>query len=136
MVNGYNVTSLKDALDIRASEEVTPYSGGTDLMIEPKEDAKYLFLNKIPELKNIKEDNEYIYIGATCTFTDILESDITPKILKEAVAQIAAPAIRNFGTVGGNICNGSPKGDSSLIFVATDLQVIEEKEYFLLLNFS
>ena len=120
MVNGYNVTSLKDALDIISKEKVTPYSGGTDLMIEPKEDDKYLFLNKIPELKAIKEDDEYIYIGATSTFTDIIESDITPRILKDAVAQIAAPAIRNFGTVGGNICNGSPKGDSSLIFVAAD----------------
>lgn len=120
MVNGYNVRSLKDALDILAREEVTPYSGGTDLMIESEEDAKYLFLNKIPELKEIKEDDEYIYIGAACTFTDIIESNLTPKILKEAVSQIAAPAIRNFGTVGGNICNGSPKGDSALIFVATD----------------
>lgn len=120
MVNGYNPTSLKEALDIISKEEVTPYSGGTDLMIEAKEDAKYLFINKIPELKKIIEDEEYIYIGATCTFTDILESDITPKILKEMVAEIAAPAIRNLGTVGGNICNGSPKGDSSLIFVVTD----------------
>lgn len=120
MVNGYKATSLKEALDIREREEVTPYAGGTDLMIEAKEDVTYLFLNKIPEIKKISEDDENIYIGAGCSFTDVLESEITPKILKEAIAQIAAPAIRNFGTVGGNICNGSPKGDSSIIFFVTE----------------
>ena len=120
MVNGYQPTSLKEALDIRAKEAVTPYGGGTDLMIKADENATYLFLNKIPEMKNIVEDKEYIRIAASCTFTDIIESELTPAILKEAVSQIAAPAIRNLGTVGGNICNGSPKADSALIFFATD----------------
>ena len=71
-------------------------------------------------MKNIVEDEEYIRIGASCTFTDIIESKLTPAILKEAVSEIAAPAIRNLGTVGGNICNGSAKGDSSLIFFVAD----------------
>lgn len=123
MVNGYLATSLQEALEIRAREVVTPYGGGTDLMIEPKEDATYLFLGKVPELKKISEDNQYIRIGAAATFTDILESELIPAILKEAVSQIAAPAIRNLGTAGGNICNGSPKGDSTLIFFATDAKL-------------
>jgi len=120
MVNCYNPTSLKEALDIIAKEVVTPYAGGTDLMIEPDENATYLFINKIPEMKNIVEDKEFIRIGAACTFTNIIENELSPAILKRAVSQIAAPAIRNLGTVGGNICNGSPKADSALIFFATD----------------
>ena len=120
MVNCYKPTSLKEALDIRAKEIVTPYAGGTDLMIEPDENATYLFINKIPEMKNVVEDKDFIRIGAACTFTNIIENELTPAILKEAVSQIAAPAIRNLGTVGGNICNGSPKADSALIFFATD----------------
>ena len=129
MVNGYQAKSLKEALDILAKEAVTPYGGGTDLMIEPHEHAKYLFLAKVPEMKNIVEDTDYIRIGAACTFTDIIESELAPAILKEAVAQIAAPAIRNLGTVGGNICNGSPKADSALIFFATDskLRLVSSK---------
>lgn len=123
MVTSYRATSLQEALTILAKEAVTPYAGGTDLMIEPAENAKYLFLNKIPELKNIVKDKEYIRIGAACTFTEIIESELTHPILKEAVAQIAAPAIRNLGTVGGNICNGSPKGDSALILFATDAKL-------------
>jgi Aerobic-type carbon monoxide dehydrogenase, middle subunit CoxM/CutM homologs len=120
MVNCYKPTSLKEALDILAKEVVTPYAGGTDLMIKPNENATYLFLNKVQEMKNIVEDKEYIRIGTACTFADIIENELAPAILKEAVSQIAAPAIRNLGTVGGNICNGSPKADSALIFFATD----------------
>ncbi|MBV7271732.1 FAD binding domain-containing protein [Clostridium sp. PL3] len=120
MVNGYKATSLKEALEIRAREAVTPYAGGTDLMVEADENATYLFLNKVSEMKNIVEDNEYIRIGAACNFTDIIESELVPAILKEALAQIAAPAIRNLGTIGGNICNGSPKADSALVLFATD----------------
>lgn len=120
MVKSYQPVSLKEALEILAKETVTPYAGGTDLMIKPDENARYLFLNKVLEMKNILEDKEYIHIGAVCTFTDIIENKLTPNILREAVSQIAAPAIRNLGTVGGNICNGSPKADSALIFFATD----------------
>lgn len=129
MVNSYQPTSLREALDLRAKEDVIPYAGGTDLMIEADENATYLFLNKIPEMKNVVEENSYIRIGASCTFTEIIDSELTPNILKEAVAEIAAPAIRNLGTVGGNICNGSAKGDSSLIFFATDskLRIVSNK---------
>lgn len=123
MVNGYKATTLREALDILSKESVIPYAGGTDLMIRPQENAAYLFLDKIPEMKNIVEDSEYLRIGAMCTFTDIIENNLTPAILKEAASQIAAPAIRNMGTVGGNICNGSPKADSALIFFATNSEL-------------
>lgn len=123
MVNEYQARSLQEALDILAAESVTPYGGGTDLMKKPDEKARYLFLNKVPEMKNIVMDTEYIRIGAGCTFTDVIESEMTPAILKEAAGLVAAPAIRNFGTVGGNICNGSPKADCALIFFVTDAQL-------------
>ena len=121
MVNSYQPTSLTEALNIRSKEAVTPYAGGTDLMIDPNENATYLFLNKVPEMKNIIEDSSYIHIGASCTFTDIIESKLIPDILKKSSAEIAAPAIRNLGTIGGNICNGSAKADSALIFFASSL---------------
>lgn len=124
MVNGYQATSLQEALDILGRDNsVVPYGGGTDLMIEAHDNVTYLFLSKVPELKQIREDAEYIRFGAACTFTEILESELAPSLLKEAVSQIAAPAIRNLGTIGGNICNGSPKADSALIFVAADAQL-------------
>lgn len=124
MVNGFMPKSLKEALDIRSNYDVVPYGGGTDLMIEGKNDVMYLFLNKVPQMRRIIEDDDYIRIGGSCTFTEVLESDIVPEIMKEAVSRIAAPAIRNTGTMAGNIGNGSAKADSVLIEYATDAKLV------------
>jgi len=118
--DSYLPVSLEEALHIRATTDAIPYGGGTDLMIKAKPDASYLFLNKVPELRGIVDDGNYIRIGASCTFTEVAENPLCPPILRDAICQIAAPAIRNLGTIGGNIGNGSPKADSALIFFVTD----------------
>ena len=123
MVEHYQPTSLQEALKIRSENRVTPYAGGTDLMIEGNENANYLFLNKVCEMRRIYEDSEFIHIGATCTYEKILSSELVPQILKEAISQIAAPAIRNLGTMGGNIGNGSAKADSALVCFALDAKL-------------
>ena len=112
--------SLADALRLRKDPGLIPHTGGTDLMVEAKEGANYLFLHKVPEMKQISEDVENIRFGASCTFAEVIGNPLTPGILKEACLQIAAPAIRNAGSLGGNIGNGSPKADSALIFMVTD----------------
>ena len=130
MVNRcYLPTNLEEALSARASSGAVPYGGGTDLMVEGKPDACYIFLHKVPEMRNVADDGQYIRIGASCTFTEVAENQLCPDILKEAILQIAAPAIRNLGTIGGNIGNGSPKADSALIFFVTDskLRLMSEK---------
>ncbi len=124
MVEFYQPTTLQEALEIRATKTVVPYAGGTDLMIEGNESATYLFLNKVCEMCRIFEDAEYVHIGAACTYEKILSRDIVPQILKDAVSQIAAPAIRNLGTMGGNIGNGSAKADSALICFVVDAKLV------------
>ncbi|MFT4106936.1 MAG: FAD binding domain-containing protein [Lacrimispora sp.] len=117
MVNGYRPASLQEALEIKNNmNTVVPYAGGTDLMVENRKDVSYLFLNGLEELKQIREDADYISIGSCVTFTQALESSLIHPLMKEAVSRIAAPAIRNTGTFGGNIGNGSAKADSVLIF--------------------
>ena len=123
MVNGYKPTTLKEALEIRSREKVTPYAGGTDLMVDPKEGAVFLFLDRIDELKRIKDDGENIRIGAGVTFTQALNSELVTGLMREAVSGIAAPAIRNAGTFGGNLGNGSDKADSVLAEFALDASI-------------
>ena len=124
MVRSFTPASLREALEILANErDVTPYAGGTDLMIEAAEDRNYLFIGKLPELRRMEDDGEWIRIGAACTFTEVLEHPLTPAILREAVAKIAAPAIRNLGTMGGNLGNGSPKADTALVEYACDAKL-------------
>jgi len=113
--------SLNDVLKLRKNTSLIPYSGGTDLMVSGKcSEARYLFINNMEELHRISEDEKFIRFGTACTFTEVIESPLSPAILKEACEQIAAPAIRNAGTIGGNIANGSAKADSALIFMVTD----------------
>lgn len=122
MVNGYKPTTLSEALNIRAREQVIPYAGGTDLMVRRPEGV-FLFLNDIEELRRITDDGEYIRIGAAVTFTEALRSELIPPLMKEAVSRIAAPAIRNAGTFGGNLGNASDKADSVLAGFALDARV-------------
>ncbi len=119
MVGGKPET-LKEALETLARERVTPYAGGTDLMIEADPQADYLFIGDLPELRGIEAEGDRLTIGAAVTYTQALSSPLIPEILKEAVRYIAAPAIRNTGTLGGNIANGSPKADSALVFSVAD----------------
>jgi CO/xanthine dehydrogenase FAD-binding subunit len=128
MVENYQAVSLQEALHIRATRNVTPYGGGTDLMIHADETSSYLFLYKVPEMRKIYEDDKYLHIGAACTFTEVLCGEIVPKIMKEAVRQIAAPAVRNMGTMGGNIGNGSAKADSVLIDYVVDARLLLASE--------
>jgi len=137
MVMSFNPTHLKEALSLLSSNDLIPYAGGTDLMIDEREDDAFLFLDQIDEMKEIKEDSEYIRIGGACTFTQILEHSLSPKILKEAISQLAAPAIRNMGTSGGNVANGSPKADTALVYYALDAKVrlcSEKKERIIPIN--
>ena len=123
MVNGYFARTIDEALKIRAEHKVIPYAGGTDLMVENPPSPTYLFIGKVPELRGIRSDDSYIRIGAAVTFTEALRSDLTPQFMKEAVSRIAAPAIRNAGTFGGNLGNGSAKADSVLIEYAMDAKL-------------
>jgi len=122
VVKYYIPTSIEDALTMYFNKpDLVPYSGGTDLMVgSAGENNEYLFINHIPELKQVCFDNEFIRFGSACTFSEIIKNEHSPTILKDACKQVAAPAIRNAGTIGGNIANGSAKADSALIFTVTN----------------
>lgn len=120
MVEQYHPRSLEEALQIRETTGATPYAGGTDLMVHPREGAVYLFLDRIPELQAVTAENGKLTVGSACTFTRLIQEPLVPPLVKEAVSHIAAPAIRNIGTVGGNICNASPKADSAMALIACD----------------
>lgn len=115
--------TLAEALSLRKNTTLIPYAGGTDLMVEHRPGADYLFLDRVAELRSITEDENYIRIGAAVTFTEAIESPLVPELMKEALRRIAAPAIRNAGTFGGNLGNGSAKADSVLIAFAADAKL-------------
>lgn len=131
MVNGYSPSTFKEALKILNEKDVIVYAGGTDLMVRyknissllPKFDKDLLYIEKLKELKEINESSSEIRIGAACKLSYLLQSDYIPQILKQAIKNIASPAIRNMGTIGGNICNASPAGDTLPVLYALDAKV-------------
>ena len=124
MVKWYSPSSLKEALDLMAEQEVKPFAGGTDLMFGLRTDIDYLYLKTIPELKRIYADDEYVHIGAAATLTEAYESPVVPAIMKEAIYNSGSPAVRNAGTMGGNLGNGSDKADTVLIMFAADAKLL------------
>lgn len=94
-------------------------AGGTDLLVSLRakgvEIPSIICLEKIIELQTIKETDGIIRIGAATTLTSLLESEIISRklpVLHSAVCELGSPLIRNMGTIGGNICTGSPAGDT------------------------
>lgn len=100
-------------------EKAKLIAGGTDIIIAMRnkriEPELLIDISKIEELKGIREEGEEIIIGANTTFTEIVESEIFKHNLyglHKACKMVGSPQIRNKGTIGGNIANGSPAADS------------------------
>jgi len=131
MVEGYSPNNLQEALKILNEKDMIIYAGGTDLMVKNKNSTSLvpgftkdlLYVGNLKELKEIKSDDNKIEIGAVCTLSFLLRIESVPEVLKKAIRSIASPAIRNMGTIGGNICNASPAGDTLPILYALDAKL-------------
>lgn len=77
-------------------------------------------INRIPNLGYIREEGEFLRIGATARTNDLNDSELIRKrypILSDAAAVIADPLVRNMGTVGGNASHGDPANDLPACFL-------------------
>ncbi len=79
-------------------------------------------LSEVPELQGI-DANEHLRIGATVPYREIVSSQVVRNfvpLLSEACGHVGSPAIRNMGTLGGNICHGDGASDSAPALLALD----------------
>jgi len=121
----WTARTLEEALQLRAEHpDATVLAGGTDLMVFIEAGAirldKVLNLWGCTELAGVETTNSGIRIGALTTWADIREVSNLPDALRECAATVGAAQIQNRGTVGGNIVNGSPAGDSLPLWLALD----------------
>jgi carbon-monoxide dehydrogenase medium subunit len=80
-------------------------------------------LNRIPELRGIREENDVIHIGAMTTENELIESAVLEDrvpLLPEAARLIGDPQVRNRGTIGGDIAHGDPGNDHPALAMALD----------------
>ncbi len=78
-----------------------------------------VFIGDIPDLRQIEETSEALTLGASVRYSEAREAlaRLHPD-LGELVRRIGGVQVRNAGTIGGNIANGSPIGDMPPAFIA------------------
>ena len=83
-----------------------------------------IFLGNIPALQTISETEGGLTIGAGVKYSDALKhlAKYHPD-LGALISRIGSVQVRNSGTVGGNIANGSPIGDTPPFFIALDTKL-------------
>jgi CO/xanthine dehydrogenase FAD-binding subunit len=124
--------SLDEAVELLKTGPVTILAGGTDLMPQsrgPKSRLQSTLMNirRIPDMRGIAATDKAIRIGTLTTITDLRDSSLVRERLAalwQASDQFASDQIRNAGTIGGNICNASPAGDTLVPLLVLDAQVV------------
>ena len=123
--------SLDEALGILQQGEVTILAGGTDLMPQTKAGRiafkpTLMNIGRVTGLKGVSLDGAYLRIGALTTISELLRDPLVAQhapVLAEACDQFASDQIRNAGTLGGNINNASPAGDTLVPLIVLDAEV-------------
>lgn len=120
MVKAYRPDTLSEALALMAGGNKMIVAGGTDVLVRyrprggelPNLPCSAVFIGHLRELQKITRDDAAVHIGAAAVYSDILKHPDVPEAVKRPLRDIGSPSIRNLGTVGGNLCNASPAGDS------------------------
>jgi len=120
--------SLAEAYALLADQPHRPLAGGTDLMVQLTGELgpvpeRVLDLWRLDELRGIRVVGESLELGALTTYTDLRRSLAChehAQALVEAAATIGAVQIQNRGTIGGNVMNASPAGDTLPVLLALD----------------
>jgi CO/xanthine dehydrogenase FAD-binding subunit len=123
---------LFEAYERLAAGPTRPIAGGTDVMVAITGELgpvpeRMLDLSRIDALRGIALEANGLVLGARTTYTEIRRSALVREhlpALVEAAATIGAAQIQNRGTLGGNIANASPAGDTLPILLAADAVIL------------
>src|SRR5262249_32601119 len=87
--------------------------------------GEIIYLGNVAELKTISEANGWLDIGAGASLEDAWAALARhwPET-REMGLRFASPPIRNAGTMGGNVANGSPIGDSAPVLIALGAEIV------------
>jgi xanthine dehydrogenase small subunit len=125
--------TVKDLAALReAHPEARLLAGGTDVGLwvtkQHRDLPTLLCVGSVDEMKTIRETESGLEIGAAASLADAYDALVArhPE-LAELYRRFASPPIRNAGTLGGNIANGSPIGDSMPVLMVMGAQVVLRK---------
>lgn len=107
-------------------------AGGTDVGLWVTKKHRRLdpvvYLGKISELRTIEITDGMIEIGAAATYSDTIDliGEHYPDF-GELLRRLGSVQIRNLGTIGGNVANGSPVGDAPPALIAAGAELVLRK---------
>ncbi|MDQ6886842.1 MAG: xanthine dehydrogenase family protein subunit M [Gemmatimonadota bacterium] len=120
--------SVDDALGMLAGEEnAMPMAGCTDLYVSLNFGTlaanRFVNLWGLRELRGIRVEDDSLVIGALTTYTDLIRSPLVSArlpMLVSAAREVGGVQVQCRGTIGGNIANGSPAGDTLPVLAAAE----------------
>jgi CO/xanthine dehydrogenase FAD-binding subunit len=124
--------TLRDALRmLREEGPLMPLAGATDLYVALNfgtlPATRFLNLWSLDQLRRITVRGEVLSIGALATYTAVIHSRLVRKrlpMLVRAAREVGGRQIQNRGTLGGNVANASPAGDTLPVLAAANAVVV------------
>ena len=126
-------SSVGEAVDGLESARATILAGGTDLCVYMAEGLCHpealIDISGVDSLRGVetaegKHGEEVVRIGACTSLAEIAVSEALPTCLRQGARAVGSPQIRNLGTIGGNICNASPCGDTLAPLLALEARFV------------
>lgn len=108
-------------------------AGGTDFMVAVnarvglERIGHVLDIWKLDELRGVSLAQDVLRLGALTTYTGLLQAPLVREhvpALAQVAREVGAWAIQNRGTLGGNVCNASPAGDTLPLLIAADARLV------------
>ena len=109
---------LVDALQ-QLDEKSYIVAAGTDFLAQRNNEAwtanTIVSITSLAELQTIKQEGKFLHIGSGCTHMQVADNSLIQQYypsLVTACAAVGSVQIRNRATIGGNLANSSPAGDT------------------------
>jgi xanthine dehydrogenase small subunit len=124
--------SLAEALRLLRDEgPLVPLAGCTDLYVGfhfgTVSARRFLDVHGLRELRGIRQRGGTLVIGALSTYTDLIRSPAVQRrlpMLARASREVGSAQIQNRGTLGGNVANASPAGDTLPVLAVAEATVV------------
>lgn len=124
--------SVREALTmLRDDGPLVPLAGATDLYVALNfgtlAATRFLDLWPLEPLRRIEMHGDVLSLGALVTYTGLTRSRLVKQrlpMLVDAARLVGGIQIQNRGTIGGNIANGSPAGDTLPVFAAAEAVIV------------
>ena len=125
----YSPRTLQDVAALRLEKpQARLLAGCTDIGLwvnkQLRDVCDLIYLGEVAELRAVEVRGDTLWIGAGATLEQAWRAlAVRAPALTDVWLRFASPLIRHAGTMGGNVANGSPIGDSPPILMALDAQV-------------